>query len=71
MEYFLKFEVEGEFDIIFFFFNEIYENIDKFENSVKISFKYLVKEDDKECWSCFFNIMMLMVSRLLIVIKMI
>lgn len=54
IEYILKFDVEGEFDIVVFFFDEIYDNIDRFENDVKISFKYFVKEEDKEWWYCFF-----------------
>lgn len=54
IEYILKFDVEGEFDIVVFFFDEIYDNIDRFENDVKISFKYFVKEEDKEWWNCFF-----------------
>lgn len=54
IEYILKFDVEGEFDIVVFFFDEIYDNIDRFENDVKISFKYFGKEEDKEWWYCFF-----------------
>lgn len=54
IEYIFKFDVEGEFDIVVFFFDEIYDNIDRFENDVKISFKYFVKEEDKEWWNCFF-----------------
>lgn len=54
-EYFLKMQVEDLLDVVESDYMEIVFNIEKLEGDVRVSFKYFVKEGDKEWWRLFFE----------------